>query len=412
MVSTLADLINSSAQVESLYTKGHYAMNKALQKPFGTIYYNNKVVYYNARYNIIEIRMTMGTATETAYEGYHAIRVAIYGAEGKIYDSLEDLYNDRLRYRRDYSADPNNTLERRHTSKEDTQGDVDKLRKAVTTGDKFSEINDKRKFIGRDIDRVDVDYGEEISKYLDGCIIPCATNGSSKLGENFKTDGRFFYLAKPIDLNSYARVSCSCSDYYHTFAYYNNKEGCHLGTAPANTSASAINDKSPKRNVNGNIGMCKHLMMFVMLLITGGIITPLDEATYIKDRKAILNREEKLVVPRKLAEGTSLNRIYNRLSKNIKETMQDRANEAGIAGKYSSEFSEYLQRQRSIRAKKLQTGAYKGSINKGLSFGKYEYEDATTRMYREMVNKFGTEDSFKYFAQKMKPRRQSGGRQS
>ena len=63
----LGELVESSAYIRSLRGKSTYSVEQALQKEFGNIYYNDKVVYYNEQCNIIELRMTMSTKTEKAY---------------------------------------------------------------------------------------------------------------------------------------------------------------------------------------------------------------------------------------------------------------------------------------------------------------------------------------------------------
>ena len=100
---TIEDLVRSSAYIYSeRFYHGQYkrtythSIASAITKTMGTIYYNNKVVIYNEDSGILEIRMGMGTKTETAYTGMHAIRMALYGVEGKIYDSLGDLYQDQV----------------------------------------------------------------------------------------------------------------------------------------------------------------------------------------------------------------------------------------------------------------------------------------------------------------------------
>ena len=70
MPMTLQQLILSSAAIVSEYGKANHSMGRALAKQFGTIYYNNKTVIYDEASGIIEIRMVMGTDTETQYKGY------------------------------------------------------------------------------------------------------------------------------------------------------------------------------------------------------------------------------------------------------------------------------------------------------------------------------------------------------
>ena len=65
---TIGALVAQSANIESKRGSKTHSMPSALMKDFGTIYYNNKVVIYDEETGIIEIRMMIGTATETQYE--------------------------------------------------------------------------------------------------------------------------------------------------------------------------------------------------------------------------------------------------------------------------------------------------------------------------------------------------------
>ena len=106
---SLGQLLNSSAMIRSLHTEGRYGMNYVLaNKTFGNIYYNDKVVYYNEQFNILEIRCTMSTKTETGYSGLHAIRMAVYAPHGTVYDSIGDLRRAVVQKKvRDHLNDPN-----------------------------------------------------------------------------------------------------------------------------------------------------------------------------------------------------------------------------------------------------------------------------------------------------------------
>lgn len=84
----------------SLEQRLSHSVDDAVQKPFGAIYYNNKVVLYDPDTNILEIRMTMGTKTETAYSGFHVVRLAVYAPKGKLYNSLKDLYKGEIASKR------------------------------------------------------------------------------------------------------------------------------------------------------------------------------------------------------------------------------------------------------------------------------------------------------------------------
>ena len=301
---TLADLVRSSVNIVSKHGKHGYGMNQAIQKEFGTVYYNNKTVIYNEQSHILEIRMGIGTKTEKAYKGMHSIRMAIYGVEGTIYDSLEELYLDK-------------------TGKVADTEDIRDMKKAirgVTTTTLNRKLNDEERErledVGREANKFSLVYDLDPNAQLSGYIIPVASIDPDSGAYTFGDSGKIFYMEKPININSFVRVSCSCSSYFFTCAWYNYQAGAHLGQQPASYPKKTGYSETVL-NMKKSPGMCKHLMMFTMLLLNGGIINKADTKGFHFNMQALRNRSEKLTVPRKLADsgdwGKHLRQLQNSL---------------------------------------------------------------------------------------------------
>lgn len=315
-------------------TRLSHSMPDALQKEFGTIYYNNKVVIYDEDANIVEIRMMIGTKTETAYSGFHAVRIAVYGVKGQVYNSIEELYWDKI---------GNKTI----TDKTDPQSDM----KAMRTASKGQRIEKDGSLgeIGKE--RFDINFGDEISQHLTGSIIPVAFTGANVYGQSFGASGKIFYLEEPITINNPVRVSCSCSDYHYTIAWYNDSSGAHLGTSPAPYPNRSGTGSKPVRNTGKNPGLCKHLMVVVMLLMNGGIIDTVGSKNFHQNRDIIMNRAEKLNVPRKLAEGNKLNKMYEKLTQNAKDALKQRNLSAGYKASYIPGYEQWRKDKTSENAR-------------------------------------------------------------
>lgn len=277
---TLGQLIRSSSKVTSLHGIQNYGMDDIFKKSFGHIYYSDKVAYYNEEYKILEIRVVFGSYT-TDYSDVHVVRMAFYGVEGKVLDSVQTLYDE-------YNYD-NNKRGRRAT------------RLSTMTRN----------------ERIEGDL-------FDGIIIPCAQTkySSDKLG--YAQSDRVFYSKTGITMSTKCAVSCTCPSYKYTFANANWKNNVHLGQKPytygkkpvkytkkskrwvkhgnnvitKNGEASVymeVNNSNVNKfvlNVDQNAGLCKHLMMAALLLLDGGILKNTGRS---RIRKLDLNRLEKTI---------------------------------------------------------------------------------------------------------------------
>lgn len=364
---TIGALVAQSANIESKRGSKTHSMPSALMKDFGTIYYNNKVVIYDEETGIIEIRMMIGTATETQYSDYHAVRIAIYGAKGKVYNSYEDLYREEV-----YNAmkgmgknvkyDPQRNLER-----------IQDASKAQLTTDTKGDISDSKE------ENFSIKFGRGGSFELSGAIIPVANTESSHYGQSYGSTGKIFYLKEPISTNSLVRVNCSCSDYHYTCAWYNYEQGVHLGPRPHGYSGRTGRRLDPVRNIKKTAGICKHLMVMLMLLMSGGIIDTKGTSNMQANRELLNSRQEKLNVPQKLTDGNKLSVMYKALEKDIRKAEKTRVFDIGYTGyDHQSEvlrgYDDWQRGKVKQNAKDLRSGARKDAIRKGVSHAGYRNE--------------------------------------
>ena len=322
---TLADLIRSSATIHSIRGKYGYAMNQAIRKQFGTIYYNNKVVIYNEQSHILEIRMGIGTKTETAYKGMHSVRMAIYGVEGEIYNSLEDLYAEK-------------------TGKVADTEDMNDMKAAIRGrgGPALNrEMSDRERERGnfKEVNKFTISYDTDPNAQLSGYVIPVASVDPNTGAYTYGDSGKIFYMEKAIDVNSFVRVQCSCSNYYFVHAWYNYASGAHLGQAPM-SYPGRNQDSTTIMNVEKTPGMCKHLMMFTMLLLNGGILSKVGTKGFAFNLQDIRNRTNKIQVPRKLADEGD----WGKHMQNLQRTLRN-ADKRHVAqyknNDLSSKFKEF-----------------------------------------------------------------------
>ena len=326
---TLADLIRSSATIHSLRGKYGYSMAQAIQKQFGTIYYNNKVVVYNEQSRILEIRMGIGTKTEKAYKGLHSVRMAIYGVEGDIYNSLEELYADK-------------------TGKVADSEDISTMKKAIRgEGDSAlrKEMSDEERERNKDkeVNKFSLSYDLEPNAQLSGYIIPVAAVDANTGAYTYGDSGKVFYMENGIDVNSYVRVSCSCSNYYFVHSLYNYWAGAHLGQAPAAYPGKS-ESSTTVMNVEKSPGMCKHLMMFTMLLLNGGIIDRVGTKGFQFNLQDLRNRTDKLRVPRKLADSGDWGKHLQNLQRTLRNADKRHVAQYGN-NDLSSQFKKYEEQE-------------------------------------------------------------------
>lgn len=240
----LGDLIDSSAKVRTKYGVQEYSMSAALAKEFGSVYYSDKVAYYNERYKVLELRMVIGSNSEED-SGIHVIRMAFFGVEGKVYESENEL------------------------------------RAALGKTNRY-EVVKRKDDIGHEIS------GEQkIAREIGGLIVPCtsAPREDKVFADYYLPNGKIFYSETGITVNNLCAVSCSCSNYRYMFAEYNERVGAHLGKKLIkyrNPARTGDNPSEAKLNVGKEPGLCKHLMLFTALLISGALLSGYGDVKHLR----------------------------------------------------------------------------------------------------------------------------------
>ena len=231
----LQELITSTNKVRS--------EAKVFQKKFGAIYAYNKNVAIAKGGNAITISMIIGGVTDMIKVGGKRVPVPFH----KVALSLNVGEDGKKEY----------------TSKEL----VETIR--ATHG----EYADEKKYPAPDILKEAL---ENPTKFFDDATVFKSTNKGVD----------FVVVTNKISEKSEVQVWCSCSDYYWTFAYYNqstkNKDGSCLNLYGAagysnkvynHRSAKGKASKRPLRNPGRHPGMCKHLMLLVAMLMKDELIT-------------------------------------------------------------------------------------------------------------------------------------------
>jgi hypothetical protein len=293
-MATLGDLVRGAAATVSKHGSRNWGYSKALAKEFGEIFYNNKTCIYDPESHILEIRMVMGAKTDSTGIDYHAVRIALLGVQGRVYNSLADLYMDRV-----FSAEP----DRDDFDEKKAREHIEIIK--AEKGSSVSRNTRRRNFLPTDkenVSNLDIDLGGALHQQLSGFIIPCAHQNEDSAADFYADDNKVFYFEEPLSLDLEARVSCSCSDYFWTFAFPNDGRKAHLGDSPV-----AYKKANPEyvRNVHQSIGMCKHLMLLTVLLLNGGIIDRTTVDDFAQMRRVLVERRQTLRVRKRLIDTRS-----------------------------------------------------------------------------------------------------------
>lgn len=86
----------------------------------------------------------------------------------------------------------------------------------------------------------------------------------------FDVAGKRWFVEKPRAGAHNVRVRCSCTDYTHTWAWYNNQNKALFGSKYPPYSRKTQYDN--ERNKAHQAGMCKHLLGVVQQLRDNGIV--------------------------------------------------------------------------------------------------------------------------------------------
>ena len=187
-------------------------------KPFGPVYYNNLMMAYKG--DIIELSLVMGSVTDM-HKSAHRIAIALKGVEYEEYTEKEIV---------DYIWTKNPGL--RELSKEE-------ILIAIKEDKSFQPVE------GRTV----------IQKS--------------------STERRFFVINNKIKASTEIAVRCTCSDFYYAWAWYNADHGCLVGVRPPAYKRVFTTERGRFRtlkNPHKIPGMCKHVMLFLALLMRGGLI--------------------------------------------------------------------------------------------------------------------------------------------
>lgn len=392
-METIESLVRSSARIYSEQAPSRYngwkatpkythSIGTALIKGFGTIYYNNKVVVYNEDTGILEIRMGIGTKTEKAYQGMHSVRMALYGVEGKVYNSLQELYAEK-------------------TGQVADAEDINKMKSAIrgetTIGDRrAAKQREAEGSAGRpvkgeeDVNKFSLRYNaDDANAVLDGYVIPVASIDPDTGAYTYGDSGKVFYMEQGININTICRVSCSCSDYFFRIAWYNWGAGAHLGQQPASYPGKSSNSRTVQ-NIDKVPGMCKHLMMFTMLLLNGGIIKKEGTTNFEANLQLIRNRAEKLSTPRKLADNTDWGNHLRELNRSLFKADKMRRSQINTEPEMPevSPDGYYDWAKYNVAKRK---GNYKGNIRKGLTKDTY-YSQGALDSFAQIMKTLGVND--------------------
>lgn len=339
MTLTLGQLIARSGEVESLHGVRNYGQESVFRKKFGNIYYNEKVVYYNEKYKILEMRIVFGSApsfyNSSSNDELHVVRIAFAGVEGRVFNNKQEL----IEYL-------NETENLNLTNRTKLNPESSKLSSKVS-----SEI--------RGLDKIK------------GLAVPCTSDPTR--GQHFSEyclpDGRFFYSKTGITLGTKCMVSCTCASYRYTFAENNYKEKAHLGRRPIAYRPHKLHKNSkikatgPKLNKTGQPGLCKHLMMFVNLLLAGEL---LKGALDIKAPE--LRKEIKKFETTRDKQETLLN--------------NDNKHDGEIKNKLNREIASYNRRENQILNNNYNADGY-ASYDRRLSADEY-----LAYGYKDLMNKY------------------------
>ena len=198
-------------------------------KAFGAVYYNNIVIA--ARGDIIEISLVMGTATDI-HKSAHRIGIALKGVNYK----------------------------------------------EVTEKGLIKEIVEKNPYS----ETIDDNFSlEVIRRILEENYQPLKDQGYTIIQKS-TTERKFFIIPNRIETDTEIAVRCTCSDFFFTWAWYNADHKCLIGLRPPTYKRLYTDDRGrfrTLRNPHRIPGMCKHLLLFLALLMKGGLIQNLPTLT-------------------------------------------------------------------------------------------------------------------------------------
>lgn len=276
----ISELIQSTNQVQQTTTINedgerertprYGAKNTFQNKPFGAIYFYNKLVTPKADKSILEISMLIKGVTEKVMAGKshekkpveaHRVMIQISGVKQTVMSAPQLAQAIRK--------------EHPELGDEEQFSDGDVIEMALTSN--IPNGNPPELLKGKTIIRRS--YNRTINKGT---------------GEE-KVVGTFVVVDNDIDKNCQIRVWCSCSSYYWTFQYYNVQKDVDIfGNLPEKYShktkrgLEAFQKNKPIRNPGRHPGMCKHIMLLLAMLMDVGTVSGIGNVA--KQYKANISR--------------------------------------------------------------------------------------------------------------------------
>ena len=293
----ISQLINST----NSFGGNRTAKGTMSEKEFGDIYAGNKEVYYDPRTSSVSVSMYFGAKTQKNVS-LHKSTVVLKNIEQQVYTRAEiaeyvrskvglDLYDKA----KDFLAEQLNdnfklsnkevrqTYERLQESRKrfeapyafqehDTDEDNNK-RKVDSVKEGYDLINDPTFKKTEEYKRR---YEELLQSVSEDFIIELILSDPYIVPSKFivplgKRTKKFVLLNKRISLSTEVQVKCSCADYYWTFAWANYNSKVHKGTKPPpymNTYLRGYATRNPKDKP----GLCKHLILFITILMQEGLV--------------------------------------------------------------------------------------------------------------------------------------------
>lgn len=111
------------------------------------------------------------------------------------------------------------------------------------------------------------------SRYSNVLVFQGVESKTSKTGRfslPFDVGGQRMYVEHPRASQHDVRIRCACTDYTHTWAWWNNQHKALFGAKypPYNRKTK----DAPERNKTHQPGMCKHLLAVIQQLKDVGVV--------------------------------------------------------------------------------------------------------------------------------------------
>lgn len=158
---------------------------------------------------------------------------------------------------------------------------------------------------------------EEAKKYKSSKSYKIKSIEESNIEEDvfcITTEGLGNFILQTEESNSGIVVE-NCSDYYYTFAWYNSEHRVNIGMKPPRYTpyrklTKKDTDFRPVRNPNRHPGVCKHLLLFIALLMNGRVLNPSNQLM-----DSFLGNKKKMEIYKK----KDISLMLSKVNKELKE---------------------------------------------------------------------------------------------